>query len=133
MPPINQPHRLPDRPTLDDYQYAATQFAIYPGKGEPLGLMYTTLKLNGEAGEAAEHVGKAMRDDGFGQKIGHVTIDLTPERHSALKKELGDVLWYVAAAAKELGLNLSDIAKANIDKLASRAERGQLQGSGDDR
>ena len=49
--------------TLDAYQAAATKTAIYPGQGTPLGLAYCALKLNGEAGEFAEHVGKAMRDD----------------------------------------------------------------------
>jgi NTP pyrophosphatase (non-canonical NTP hydrolase) len=115
--------------TLDEYQQAALTTAIYPGKGKLLGLTYATLKLAGESGEVAEHLGKAFRDDGFGI----TQPELTPERHSTLKKELGDVLWYVAAAARELGLDLSEVAAANISKLASRAERGQLQGSGDDR
>ncbi len=117
--------------TLDEYQQAALTTAIYPGagRGTPPALTYCGLKLNGEAGEFAEHLGKALRDDGWGYRVPSLTID----RHAKLIKELGDVLWYVAAAAHELGLDLSTVAQANIDKLASRAERGQLQGSGDDR
>lgn len=119
---------------LDDYQRAAADTAIYPGKGTPLGLMYVSLKYNGEAGEFAEHVGKAIRDDQFGQLVTprHQVL-LTPERRLALKKELGDGLWYIAAAAKELGYTLSEIAEENIAKLASRKERGVLGGSGDNR
>ena len=51
----------------------------------------------------------------------------------AIKKELGDVLWYVAMVARELDLSLEDVAQANLDKLASRKERGVLSGNGDNR
>jgi NTP pyrophosphatase (non-canonical NTP hydrolase) len=52
---------------------------------------------------------------------------------AALKLELGDVLWYVAQLASELGLDLEGVAQANLDKLASRAARNVIAGSGDDR
>jgi NTP pyrophosphatase (non-canonical NTP hydrolase) len=50
-----------------------------------------------------------------------------------MSKELGDVLWYVAQLASELGLDLDEIAQVNLDKLLSRQRRGVLSGSGDDR
>jgi NTP pyrophosphatase (non-canonical NTP hydrolase) len=50
-----------------------------------------------------------------------------------LEKELGDVLWYVANLASDLGLDLDDIATKNIDKLRDRERRDVLQGDGDDR
>lgn len=114
--------------TLDAYQHIAGKSAVYPGQGFYFGLIYTSLKLNGEAGELAENVGKAMRDDEL-----MISGKLTPERRAKLVKELGDVLWYVAATAKELGYHLSGIAEVNLEKLRDRGERGTLQGSGDER
>lgn len=121
---------------MDDYQTAATALAVYPGQGSVIGLTYVGLKLAGEAGEVSEKIGKALRDDDVVRAYpdGIFTFDDLPEeRVEALKKELGDVLWYVSAAAAELGFTLSDIAGANLDKLYDRRDRGVLQGSGDDR
>lgn len=125
--------------SFNDYQAATAETAIYPGQGFSLGLFYVALKLNGEAGELAEHVGKAVRDDNFGtttvNMIGGVPVeiemDLTEDRRQLIKKEIGDVLWYLARAAEEIGENLEDIAAANLEKLRSRKERGVLGGSGD--
>ena len=58
---------------------------------------------------------------------------VSDERRGAMRKELGDVLWYVAQLASELGLELEDIAAANLEKLLSRQRRGVLSGSGDER
>ena len=51
----------------------------------------------------------------------------------ALKAELGDVLWYIAQVATELGLSLDEIAEYNIAKLYDRLERGKIRGDGDNR
>lgn len=127
--------------TLNEYQQRAATTAIYPGRGTALGLMYCALKLNGEAGEVAENVGKAIRDDGLcevkdtdssGASV-ILGVTLTAERRQKIKKELGDGLWYIANAAKELGFSLAEIAGDNLAKLADRQARGVLQGSGDNR
>ncbi len=130
-----------DKRALDEYQRLATRSAIYPGQGTPLGLAYVALKMNGEAGEFAEHVGKSMRDDRLINVIhdGEHHVDaisfesITPERRELLIKEIGDVLWYLSAACNELGISLSEAAVTNLRKLADRSERGKLQGSGDNR
>ncbi len=107
---------------FNDYQAAARQTAQYPDMGR--NLYYPTLGLAGETGEVAEKIKKLMRD---GEGV------LTPERRDALKKELGDVLWYVAALCSELGLSMDDVARQNIDKLRDRRARGAIRGDGDNR
>lgn len=115
---------------LNDYQTQAETTAIYPGRGTLLGLTYCLLELSGEAGECAEKLGKLYRDSKVNPKDSPLGI---PAFREALAAELGDVLWYVAAAAGELELSLDTIALLNLDKLASRAGRGKLGGSGDNR
>ncbi len=111
--------------TLDEYQAQARSTAIYP---EEARVLYPTLKLAGEAGEVAEKLGKLMRDEGLlpGDSLDDAQRD-------ALAKEIGDVLWYVANLAADLGLSLEAIGRTNLDKLASRRVRGVLGGSGDER
>jgi NTP pyrophosphatase (non-canonical NTP hydrolase) len=106
---------------LSEYQALSRRTAEYP---RTAWLAYPALGLAGEAGEVAEHAKKAIRDDGG---------EVGEERRAAMAKELGDVLWYVAQLASELGLELEEIAQQNLDKLLSRQRRGVLSGSGDDR
>ena len=87
-------------------------------------LIYPVLGLTGEAGEVAEKVKKIFRDQGG---------VITNADRDALKKELGDTLWYLAQIATELGIPLADVATDNIKKLSSRRERGTIGGNGDDR
>lgn len=109
---------------LDQYQAKAVKTAIYPTDKRIMGLTYCALKLNGEAGEFAEKVGKVMRDDNF---------KVSRDKREALLYELGDVLWYLANCAKELGTTLEVIAVMNLDKLAKRQKANKLKGSGDNR
>lgn len=108
---------------LNHYQRSTRDTAVYPGQGTTLGLYYCGLGL-GEAGEIQGKIKKVMRDDDG---------ELTPERRQDLIDELGDLLWYVARTADELDVMLVDVASQNLDKLRSRAERGKLHGSGDNR
>lgn len=107
--------------TLNEYQTAARRTAIYPADRQ---IIYPTLGLTGEAGEVADKVKKVIRDgnDSF-----------TPERNHQIALELGDVLWYAAALAHDLGYTLEEVCQMNIDKLASRQQRNQIHGSGDNR
>lgn len=112
---------------FSEYQEKAhrTSLNTQYGEGDPMGcLIYPTLKLAGEAGEFGEKVGKLLRDKGG-------VID--DKDRTALADELGDVLWYAAEIATVLDVSLSDIAERNIEKLHSRAQRGVIQGSGDNR
>src|SRR5690606_2163506 len=126
---------------LDQYQEISTKSAIYPGKGTPFGLMYAALGL-AEAGEVQNKVKKAFRDDGV-ILIPSQLADceelivrfeaITPERRAQIVKELGGVLWYVAAVCDEIGATMSEVALQNLEELCSRTERGTLQGDGDNR
>ena len=111
---------------MDQYDYLVASTAMYPKSGseKKSALTYTILGLNGEAGELADKLKKIIRD-----KKGKIT----PDDQKAMALELGDVLWYVSRCACELGYDLDSIAQMNIDKLASRAARGTLSGSGDNR
>ena len=102
--------------TLDGYQAFTDSTAIYP---DDKALEYVALGIASEAGEFAGKIKKFIRDGVYDQK--------------ALEAELGDVLWYVARAAEELGVYLSDVAKFNVDKLEDRLARDVLKGSGDNR
>lgn len=106
---------------LNKYQEEAKKTAIYP-KGQEI--IYPTLGLTGEAGEVADKVKKILRD-----KEGV----FSQQEREEIAKELGDVLWYIAIMARDLGYSLEDIAKINISKLKSRQKRGMLSGSGDNR
>ena len=50
-----------------------------------------------------------------------------------VKKELGDVLWFVAAICEDMDYTMDECAEAVIKKLRDRKERGVLKGSGDNR
>jgi|TARA_B100001094_G_scaffold270315_1_gene275074 NTP pyrophosphatase (non-canonical NTP hydrolase) len=108
--------------TPDLYENLAGQTAIFP---EDKALEYLALGMTSEAGEVAGKVKKLIRDgedkEGFEMK------------KLAIASEIGDVLWYCAMMAKEVGVPLNDIMKENLKKLHGRKERGTLQGSGDER
>ena len=87
-------------------------------------LMAQILGLVGESGEVMEKFKKLIRD-----RQGKIT----DADRAEIIKELGDVLWYVNSVAHLLGSSLEEVARLNNDKLASRQQRGQLHGSGDNR
>ncbi len=107
---------------FSEYQAAARQTAVYPDRGH--NFVYPALGLAGESGEVAEKIKKVIRD-----KNG--VID--KKTQLALKKELGDVFWYIAALCDEVGLEMDDVAESNIQKLRDRRQRNKLHGSGDNR
>ena len=107
---------------FDNYQKEARKTAIYPNKDK--NFIYPTLGLVGESGEVAEKIKKILRD-----KNGNFDY----ESKTAIKKELGDVLWYLANLCNELDFTLNEVAEENLEKLNNRLFRGKISGSGDDR
>lgn len=106
---------------FQDYQQKARETAIYPSEHS---ILYPTLGLCGEAGEVAEKVKKVIRDKGG---------EFDEADRMNIRKELGDVLWYMAQICSDLDLRLESIAIANVEKLRLRKEKGTLSGSGDNR
>lgn len=113
---------------FDEYQNKAAKYDLFDDLAinnlvEPA-FSEKVLGLVGEAGETADKVKKIIRD-----KKGVAT----DEDKDAIKKELGDVLWYIANVSRYLGVSLSEVAETNIDKLESRYQRDKLHGEGDER
>ena len=108
--------------SFEEYQVGSRKTAVYPDMGN--NLSYPTVGLIGELGE-------------FCVKLKEVLLDkervIDDGVRAGLLKELGDVLWYLAAVASELDLDLGKIAQENLDKVFSRQERDCLRGSGDNR
>ena len=117
-----------DEMTLDEYQDTASTFCFYKGS-----LLYPALGLTGEAGEVAEKVKKLYRDDEINFMREDMVEELNHKQSRDLALELGDVLFYVAAIANDIGYSLEEIADMNIDKLRDRQARNALSGSGDHR
>tara|TARA_A100001234_G_C12492544_1_gene328373 strand:+ start:199 stop:633 length:435 start_codon:yes stop_codon:yes gene_type:complete len=113
----DQYSRLDD---LDMYQKSAKATAIYP---RDYSIVYPAIGLAGEAGEVANKVKKLIRDN----------PDMTDDIKEKIGDEIGDVLWYCAVLADDLGQSLSEIANRNLLKLANRQKLGKLHGSGDKR
>src|SRR5258707_7099830 len=102
---------------FNDYQTKSRATAKYPAIGHSV--IYPTLGLVNEAGEVAGKIKKVFRDkDG----------EINEATKSALKAELGDVLWYIAQVATELDLTLDEIAEYNIAKLLDRLVKGKIKG-----
>lgn len=109
---------------FDEYQKLATRTATFEGKQKEYQMLYLGLGITGEAGEIAEKLKKTLRNnDG----------ELTDEIREGLKKEIGDVLWYLSQLSRVLGFNFSEAAQANIKKLEDRAARGVIKSTGDNR
>ena len=106
---------------FNEYCKAAATTDRYPNECKP---WVYALGLTGEAGELADKIKKVYRDKGGVFK---------QEEREAIVKELGDVLWYLTRLGATLGFSLEQIAEINVEKLADRAKRGKIGGSGDDR
>ena len=106
---------------FDDYQEWAKSKAVYIGESG-IDFMYPILGLTSEVGEFNALFKRKIRGE-----------DISFDYLGQAKKELGDILWYLAMCAYECDLSLSEIVEANKEKLESREKRNTLKGSGDDR
>jgi len=107
--------------SFKEYQRLAKWYSKYPKDSL---CTYGALGLCSEAGEVADKIKKAMRDNHG------IVSDVTK---MGLRKELGDCLWYLAAIAGDFGWQLEDLAVENLLKLEDRSQRDRISGSGDNR
>lgn len=108
--------------TFDEYQ-KKSKFSITLPK-LVYDLKYLGLALAGETGELAEKIKKLFRD--HNGKVDGV-------RKLEIIKEMGDIVWYLARMSEALDTPFSQVAEANMKKIKSRKDRGQIHGSGDNR
>lgn len=122
--------------TLNQYQDKAMKTCMPSSEN----VAYMLLNLVGEMGEFASKVAKSIRKGEVA--IGHgVDNDLVPlmpfdewmQRSEELKKEAGDILWQLSGLIFTMGWTLEEVAMGNLDKLASRKQRGVIDGDGDNR
>ncbi len=112
---------------FNDYQKKAISTDLFDEgarKIDSMAFFSKLLGLVGESGEVADKFKKIYRDQNG---------KITPEQIEGMKKELGDVLWYIAVIAQYLDIRLEDIAELNLAKLQDRKKRGVISGSGDNR
>lgn len=120
--------------TLNEYQEKAMETCM-PSCDN---FSYMMLNLVGEVGELASKIAKMQRS---GWMNFSEDGDIEPQMSFAewtdfsdeLMKEAGDILWQLAGLCKVMGWTLEDVAKGNLEKLASRAKRGVIDGNGDNR
>lgn len=108
------------------YQERAYETAVYP---ESVRVLYPLALLSEETGELVGKFAKLLRvDEGWRE-----TVWNDQSVRGAIVKEMGDVLWALAALAEDLGMSLDTIAEENLRKLADRKARGVISGEGDNR
>ena len=111
---------------FSQYNKESSRVLLYPKLlgGVDISPMYLGMGVCGEAGETVEKIKKVYRDS-KGVFDNQAVLEI--------KKEIGDVLWYLNRLSEELGFTLESAAELNILKLQDRIEREKLKGEGDNR
>ncbi len=112
--------------TFDEYQKQALTTAYTDPKYKDT-LMDKTIWAMGVAGEAGEVVEK------WKKMVAYNKGDINDEFLQDMKKELGDVVWYIAVLANSLGISFEEIMQLNVKKLQDRKKRDVIKGKGDNR
>lgn len=99
---------------------------------------YMLFGLMAEVGEVADKIAKWKRKrmariDWDELVFSTSEIEEANEYKRQLLSEIGDCLWFLAGIAEVSGVSLEKIAQMNLDKLASRQQRGVIDGNGDNR
>lgn len=108
--------------TFDEYQKQARTTAQFAN--DLPGWVYLTLGLCSESSEVADKFKKIIRNKGG---------KITDADKQEIKKELGDVIWYLSMLADELGYSFEAVATENLAKLSDRKARDVIRSTGDNR
>lgn len=118
---------------INTYQEEAAR-TLPPNTELRAALNLGALGLGGESGEVIDLIKKALFHDSPQLSFPEGMLSGSPEHHAhdralhafrdKLRKELGDVLWYVAAIATGAGMTLEEVAEANVAKLRARYPEG---------
>ena len=109
---------------FNEYEEKASDTAIFNDRSLEYKLMFLGLGVTGEAGEIAEKIKKIMRNDNG---------IVSDEKREGIKKEIGDVLWYLSQLSRTLGFSFEEAAQGNIAKIMDRKVRDAIKSEGDDR
>lgn len=119
---------------LNDYQKKAMETCMISCDN----FSYMALNLVAEVGEFVGKVAKQIRKENI--EIGDNRLwyrfhdsDTAYACDGELMSEAGDIFWQLAGLCAVMGWDLEDIAQLNLKKLASRQERGLIDGNGDNR
>lgn len=115
--------------TLNEYQDLAMKTCMSTCDN----ISYMTFNLMGELGEFASKVGKLIRKGKARIEDNELVFlqDVTEEEIKAIRAELGDCYWQLNGLVSSFGWYANDICQENLDKLASRQQRGKIDGDGD--
>lgn len=113
---------------LNEYQERAMQTCMDSCRNHA----YMLFGLDGEVGELLGKIAKYVRQ----RKIefngnSFINLGLTDEERYGIKAEIGDCQWFISGIATMFGWPLEEVCQENLDKLASRKERGVIDGNGD--
>lgn len=126
---------------LNEYQQMAMSTCMRSCNNEA----YMLFGLVGEVGELMGKIAKGIRKEKTcicENKLARrkmlidgkeVDCGFTEEELHDIKSELGDCQWFIAGICKVMGWTLEEVCQENLDKLASRKERGVIDGCGDRR
>ena len=114
-----------EKMTLNDYQDKAKTFCL----PECDNITYAILGLAEEVGELQGKLAKAVRKGNISINNNCLMMSYGFDGNAfkeELKRELGDVLWFVAHTSSQLGFSLEDVAKNNIAKLSERKKKNEI-------
>lgn len=122
--------------TLKEYQRRAMGTCLRESEN----FAYMFMNLVGELGEFASKIAKQIRKGRFelGQNEvlpveGAIGWDEWKAVDDELELEAGDILWQLSGLCSVMDWDLENVARKNLEKLASRKQRGKIDGEGDHR